>query len=153
MKVIYETTNFIVEEMDKPHIDRNDGGHLRIVPKVRVEDRTKLSPELAKEFMKLTMITGEAMKKIMNEHGIDVGRINYQENGNWSVFKPEGSSLAMHLYARAKSAKIQKYGDALNFPHPETGFYDNNKPLTQKDRIGIKKEIEKLFQSEKYRNF
>ncbi len=93
------------------------------------------------------------MKKVMNEHGVDIGRINYQENGNWSVFKPEGSHLAIHLYGRAKSAKIQKYGDALNFPHPKTGFYDKNKPLTEEDIDGIKNEIENLLQQAKYINF
>lgn len=153
MKVIYETANFIVEEMDKPHIDRKDGGHLRIVPKIRVEDRTQLTSTLAKELMKLTMVVGETMKKVMNKHGVDIGRINYQENGNWSVLKPKGSYLAIHLYGRAKSAKIQKYGDSLNFPHMETGFYDNNKPLTENDLEEIKKEIERLLKSEKYKNF
>jgi diadenosine tetraphosphate (Ap4A) HIT family hydrolase len=154
MSLIYETENFLIETLDsKPHIDRNDGGHILIVPKVRVGDRTKLTPDLAKELMKLTMITGEAMMKVMNEHGVDVGRINYQENGNWSVFKPSGSFLHEHLYGRAQSAKIQKYGEALHFPQMSTGFYDANEPLTEKDIIDIRASIEELLKTSKYIGF
>lgn len=154
MKHIFETENFRIEAWDpKPHIDRNDGGHIAILPKVRVEDRTKLSNELAKELMKLTMVVGEAMKIAMNKQGVDIGRINYQENGNWSVFKPGGSYLHVHLYGRAKSAKIQKYGHALNFPFLDTGFYDNNQPLSDDDIKAVRSEIEKLMVSEKYNNF
>jgi len=58
----------------------------------------------------------------------------------------------VHLYGRAKSAKIQKYGDACYFPHrsenPE--FYKNLKPLTEEDVKGIKTEIERLFKEEKF---
>jgi diadenosine tetraphosphate (Ap4A) HIT family hydrolase len=154
MTLIYQSTNFIIETpSQKPHVDREDGGHLMIVPKIRVEDRTKLSPDLAKELMKLTMVAGEAMKKVMNDQRVDIGRINYQENGNWSVFDPEGPYLHVHLYGRAKSAKIQKYGDALNFPHMETGFYDTNKPLTEADVQAIREEIERLLTTDKYKNF
>ena len=106
MSLIFETDNFTIETPDKkPHIDRNDGGHIWIFPKVRVSDRTKLSPVLAQELMKLSMVTGEALAKVMNEHGVDIGRINYQENGNWGVFDPKGPVLHEHIYGRAKSAK------------------------------------------------
>jgi hypothetical protein len=98
------------------------------------------------------MIVGEAMTKVMNERGVDIGRINYQDNGNWSVFKPEGPYLHVHLYGRAKSAKVHKYGQACYFPHvndkPE--YYENFKPLNEGDVEEIKKEIELLFQSQKY---
>ena len=153
MSLIYETDNFLVEAPEKPHIDRNDGGHIIILPKVRVEDRTKLNPEPAKELMKLSMVVGEAMTKVMNEHGVDIGRINYQENGNWSVLSPEGSFLHEHVYGRAKSAKIQKYGDALYFPHRDTGFYDKNQPLTEKDAIDIRAIILQLLSNSKYKDF
>jgi diadenosine tetraphosphate (Ap4A) HIT family hydrolase len=105
MALIFESENFIVEAADRPHVDRLDGGHIRILPKARVRDRTQLSPDLAKELMKLTMIAGEAMEMALGRRGIDIGRINYQDNGNWGVFKPEGPYLHLHLYGRARSAK------------------------------------------------
>lgn len=153
MAVIYETDDFTVISSEKPHLDRIDGGHIKIVPKVRVRDRTQLSPELAKELMKLTMVVGEAMVIGLNNRGIDVGRINYQDNGNWRVFNPEGPYLHVHLYGRAKSAKVQKYGDALYLPHRETGFYDGFQPLDHEDVQEIRKEIERLLLTPKYRSF
>ena len=150
MTFIYETENFTVESVDKPHITRTDGGHIRIVPKVRVLDRTKLSPEKAKEMMRLTMIAGEAMAKEMNNRGVDVGRINYQDNGNWSVFTPEGPYLHIHLYGRAKSAKFQKWGNACYFPHRNTGFYANFEPLNEGDIAEIRKQIEEISKRDKY---
>ena len=154
MALIYKNENFTVEAPDKPHIDRNDGGHIKIYPNIKVVDRQQLSPKLAIELMRLTIIVGQAITKIMNEHGVDIGRINYQDNSNWSVLKPEGPYLHIHLYGRAKSAKIQKYGESCFFPlrskNPE--FYEKNKPLNEKDIRDIKVEIEELFTNEKYSN-
>ena len=155
MAKIYETRNFIVEAVEKPHIDRNDGGHIKIYPIVKVVDRQQLSPKQAIELIRLTVVVGQAMTKVMNEHGVDIGRINYQDNGNWSVFKPEGPYLHIHLYGRAKSAKIQKYGQACYFPHREENpdYYKNFKPLTKEDVNDIRIEIEKLFKEEKFSDF
>lgn len=71
--------------------------------------------------------------------------------GNWSVFKPEGPSVHMQIYGRATTARIQKYGDAVQLPHRETGFYDSFKPLDEEDIKEIKADIEKLLQSDKYK--
>jgi diadenosine tetraphosphate (Ap4A) HIT family hydrolase len=152
MTLIYSTENFIVEAPEKPHVTRMDGGHIKICPKIKLVDRTELSPKLAIELMRLTIATGEAMSTALNRRGIDVGRINYQDNGNWSVFSPEGPYLHIHLYGRAKSAKINKYGDACSFPQIDTGFYDEFEPLNQGDIQEIKEEIETLFKKDKYKD-
>ena len=151
-KLIYQTDNFIVESVEKPHVSRTDGGHIKISPKERLVDRTRLSPKLAIELMRFTMVVGEAMATSLNKRGVDVGRINYQDNGNWSVFKPEGPYLHIHLYGRAKSAKVHKWGDACYFPHIETGFYDSFEPLNDGDIEAIREEIESVFQREKYQD-
>jgi diadenosine tetraphosphate (Ap4A) HIT family hydrolase len=152
MVLIFKTKNFIVEAVDKPHIDRDDGGHIRISPKIHVVDRQHLPTKLAIELMRLTVVVGEAMTTVMNKRGIDIGRINYQDNGNWSVFKPEGPYLHYHLYGRAKSAKYQKYGEAGYFPLMETNpkYYARFKPLNNGDIKGIKKEIDRLLKTKKY---
>lgn len=152
MLEIYQTENFIVEAAEKPHITRTDGGHIRIFPKEKLADRTKLAPQKAIELMRLTMVVGEAMSTALNRRGIDIGRINYQDNGNWSVFSPEGPYLHIHLYGRAKSAKIQKYGGACHFPQRSTGFYDKFESLNEEDILEIRKEIEKIFSEEKYKD-
>ncbi len=152
MPEIYQTENFIVEAVDKPHITRTDGGHIRISPKVRTLDRTKLSPKLAIEYMRLTMVVGEAMATVMNRRGVDIGRINYQDNGNWSVFQPEGSYFHLHLYGRAKSARIQKWGEMVFLPKREEsiGFFDSLEPFNEEDIIEIRREIEEIFKRDKY---
>lgn len=149
-RLIFKTKNFIVVAVAKPHVTRTDGGHIKIVPKIRYCDRADLPSKLAIEMAWLTMLVGEAMASGLNKRGIDIGRINYQDNGNWSVFSPEGPYLHVHLYGRAKSAKVQKYGDALNFPHRETGFYDKVEPLNEGDVGKITQEIQRLLKEKKY---
>ena len=152
--IIYENNNFIVKAFTTPtpHVDRDDGGHIMIEPKIRVVDRQQLSPKLAIEVMRLTMIVGEAMAKVMNEHGVDVGRINYQDMGSWSVFKPEGPYFHIQVYGRAKSAKYNKYGDSVYLPQradkPE--WYAQFKPLNNEDIEDIGKEIIRLLSIDKY---
>jgi hypothetical protein len=59
--------------------------------------------------------------------------------------------MHIHLYGRARSAKVHKYGEACYFPFRETGFYDGFEPLTPDDIAGIQAELEKLLQQEKYK--
>lgn len=152
MALLFESTHFTIESVERPLVDRNDGGHLTINPKVRVSTRQELTASQAIELMRLTMIAGEAMTNVMNARGVDVGRINYQDNGNWSVFSPEGPVLHVHLYGRAKSATYQKYGEALYFPHrakhPE--LYDKLQPLNETDCAAMTAEILRLMKEETY---
>jgi hypothetical protein len=102
--------------------------------------------------MKLSMVVGEALKLAMAKRGVDIGLVNYQDMGNWGVFKPEGPTLHMQIYGRATTATIQKYGDSVFLPHRETGFYDNFQPLNEEDIKEIRTDIENLLQSERYKN-
>jgi diadenosine tetraphosphate (Ap4A) HIT family hydrolase len=155
VKVIFESKNFLVQTLtgvneNRPHISREDGGHIIISPKVKVADRQHLTARQAIELMRLTVVVGEAMTTTMNRLGIDIGRINYQDNGNWSVLKPEGAFLHIHLYGRAKSARTQIYGEALSFPKPDTGFYNNSEAFSDEDIADLKGEIESLSKLAKY---
>jgi len=147
---IYETKNFYIQAAKRPFIDRAEGGHLYLFPKVDVRDRTKLSPSLAIEYTKLSMVVGEALVSAMTRRGVTVGIVNYQDMGNWSVFKPEGPTLHMQIYGRATTATVQKYGDAVQLPHRETGFYDAFEPLNAEDIKEIKADIQALLLTEKY---
>jgi len=150
MPLIYETPNFTISTPDQPHVSRADGGHMIINPKVTVEDRTHLSRALAIELMKLTMVAGEAMKTVMTRNGIDIGRINYQDNGNWR------HELHVHLYGRARNATLQTYGHPLALPPTAQAFREqmgNLEPLRQQDIAGLNAEITRLLASDKYRDF
>lgn len=148
---VYETENFLIQAASHPFVDRTEGGHMYIFPKVHVRDRTKLTPALAVEYMRLSMVVGEALKSGMARRGVDIGIVNYQDMGNWSVFKPEGPVMHLQIYGRATTATIQKYGDAVQLPHRETGFYDNFKPLDTEDIREITTDIKALLLSEKYK--
>jgi diadenosine tetraphosphate (Ap4A) HIT family hydrolase len=152
MAMIFETEDFMVQSAEFPLVDRKDGGHITIDPRFKISTRQELTPRQAIGLMRLTMIVGEAMATVMNNHGVDIGRINYQDNGNWSVFKPEGPQLHYHLYGRAKNAKIQKYGQTLYMPHKEEApdFYKAYEKLTDQDIAAIREEIKTLMTLEKY---
>ena len=148
--LIFESNHFNVITPEQPHVSRSDGGHLIINPKVAVEDRTHLPRELAIELMKLTMVAGAAMKTVLSGRGIDIGRINYQDNGNWR------HELHVHLYGRARGATLQTYGHPLALPPTAAAFkatMGNLEPLNAGDIAALKAEIERLLVTEKYRDF
>jgi diadenosine tetraphosphate (Ap4A) HIT family hydrolase len=146
---IFESTHYHVITPEQPHVSRSDGGHLIINPKVAVEDRTHLDRERAVELMKLTMVAGEAMKTVLTQRGVEIGRINYQDNGNW---RPE---LHVHLYGRARNAPLQIYGRYLALPPTAQAFkaLAPLEPLTADDVAALKAEITRLLATEKYRAF
>jgi diadenosine tetraphosphate (Ap4A) HIT family hydrolase len=150
MALIYESANFAISSPEHPHVARGDGGHMIINPKVTIEDRTRLSRALAIELMKLTMVAGEAMKTVLTRNGIEIGRINYQDNGNWR------HELHVHLYGRARAAKLQTYGRPLSLPPTAQAFreqFGNLEPLRAGDIDGLREEIVRLLASDKYRDF
>lgn len=149
--IIYETENFVGAVPIKPHIPRVDGGHIWIRAKEKYfESRTDFEPKIAIEVMRMTMLLGEAMIAGMKYRGIEIERINYQENGNWAYQEGKKPTFHIHLYGRVKNAKTQTFGEALVFPYKETGFYDNFETLNEEDIKEIKKQISTLEKTEKY---
>lgn len=150
MALIIKSRHFEITTPEHPHVSRRDGGHLIINPRVAVEDRTHLTRDQAIELMKLTMVAGEAMKTILTRHGVDIGRINYQDNGNWR------HELHVHLYGRARSATIQTYGHPLSFPPTREAFMaqmGDLEPLTEDDVAALEAEISRLLGTARYRTF
>ena len=148
--MIYEARHFVLRTLDQPHVSRSDGGHIVIDPKVVVEDRTQLSREQAIELVKLTMVGGEAMKTVLSRKGINIGRINYQDNGNWRA------ELHVHLYGRAQGATLQPFGHALAFPPTREAFRKEMgklEALREDDIVELRAEIARLLASGKYRDF
>jgi diadenosine tetraphosphate (Ap4A) HIT family hydrolase len=150
MAPFFESTHFNITAPERPHVSRSDGGHLIINPKVRVEDRTHLTREQAIELVKLTMVAGEAMKIVLSRRGIEIGRVNYQDNGNWR------HELHVHLYGRARDAKRQPWGTFLQLPPTREAFMremGDLEPLSDDDVRELSAEIERLLMTEKYRDF
>lgn len=151
-KIIYETKTFIVCVPNKTHISREDGGHIWITSREKYfASRLDLSPEEAIEAMRLTMLISEAMINGMKDRGIDIARINYQDNGNWAYLKGTKPVFHIHLYGRTRESKVQIWGEALKFPNPDGTFYDDFIPFTDEDIAEIQKNIQLLENSEKYK--
>lgn len=151
MALIYQTKNFIVESHEKPFITRTDGGHIRIrIKDESIHDRTQLSPIVAIELMRLTMVVGEAMETAMNNRGVKIVKINYQDMGNWAYKKGELPILHIQILGRAQDAKYQPFPESVYLPNRSTGFYDKFEPLNEDDITEIQKQIEAILQQNKY---
>lgn len=160
MPLILETQRFTVTVHDKPHHSRENGGHIKVSPKGNYANRHEMPLEEAASLMHLTMIVGEAATTVLRQKGIDVIRINYQDNGNWAYLpqNPTPLHLHIHLYIRTSherhpqnDPRFQAFPEALVFPPRDSGYYDSFVPLTEDDCIDIKKKIEHLLQTDKYK--
>jgi len=150
---IYEGKYFTVERHPQPFVCRTEGGHLRLFPKDhQISERRELSLEQAIEFMKLSSVAGEALEKSMNELGIPVVKINYEDLGNWAYKRGERPVLHLHIFGRSKDAIKQKFPEAVYLPDRSSGFYDDFKPLTESDMSLIRKNIVELLE-QKYQGW
>jgi diadenosine tetraphosphate (Ap4A) HIT family hydrolase len=150
-KIVYKTDNFYVQVANLVFVSREEGGHLIIKMTNPVPNRTELTPKLAIEYIRLSMIVGHALKVAMNNQGISVVNVNYQDMGNWAWKEyPIQPKLHMHIFGRCKSAKKQIFPEAVCLPAKETGFYNDNEPLNDEDIAEIQKQIEIVIKTEKY---
>lgn len=148
---VYETDNFKVEVVPRPHVSREEGGHLRIKSKEKdFSSRMDLHPAEAKEVMRLSMITGEALKRAMTNRGINIIRINFMEAGNWVAKTGKPFFFHIHVYGRNEQAKVQIWPEAVQLPARETGFYNSFLPLNDEDIVELKKQFKIIELEEKY---
>ena len=162
MPIILETHKFTVAGHDKPHHDRNNGGHAKVSPKERYGDRTEMPTELYLSMMQLVRVTGEAITAVMRRKGVDVVRINYQDNGNWSYFPSmkRDPHIHVHLYVRSSDEKhpqgderFKAFPEALVFPFvgDNLEYYESFQPYSEEDCADIRVEIERLLETDKYK--
>ncbi|HWA26871.1 MAG TPA: hypothetical protein VG734_14525 [Lacunisphaera sp.] len=93
------------------HIPKEDGGHLLVMPKRCVSDRTQLTAAELLEIDYLTIISASILR-----HFLGVNWINYQENGNWSLDESAVQHMHFHVYGRKRGSQSQAFGEALRFP-------------------------------------
>ncbi|MEY2664779.1 MAG: hypothetical protein RIT04_587 [Candidatus Parcubacteria bacterium] len=151
MALIYETEHFTVQSHEEPFLPRTDGGHIRIkVKDESITDRTKLAPKVAIEVMRLSTIVGEAFEIAMNNRGIPVVKINYQDMGNWAYKIGKKPFFHIHVFGRATNAVKQPWPESMYLPDRKTGFYEGFEALNAEDIVEIQKQIEIVSQKEKY---
>ena len=162
MPIILDTKHFIVEAHDQPHHHRDNGGHVKVSPKEKFTDRTQMPTDHYLDLMQLVQVTGKAITTVMRRKGVDVVKINYQDNGNWPYFpsiskKPQ---IHVHLYVRTSQEKhpdgdqrFRAFPNALVFPfiddHPD--YYQSFQPYSEEDCTDIRAEIERLLETEEHR--
>lgn len=151
-RIIFEGTSFTVKTPNVPHIPREDGGHVFIeVNDHSISERTQLDSVQATELAWTTMLTGQAYWDVMPTRGLDLYRLNYQDNGNWSFVRGETPVLHVHVYGRTRTEKHQEYGQALHLPYITTGFYDGFAPLTDDDVAALGDRMRELARTERFR--
>ena len=109
--VLCETDEARVLLPARPHISPRDGGHLVATPKLHVRSRRDLSTEALHAVELLTMVAADALEAVFGTPWF-----NFQENGNWSLDRPERQHMHVHVYGRTRNAADQPYGEALRFP-------------------------------------
>lgn len=151
---ICESSHFNVFCANEPHLSREDGGHLVIVPKERIPNRWDLSEPQSNECMNLSKLVGQSMLEGLNERKLDIRRINFQDNGNWEIDHPKGPNFHLHLYGRAFNAPHQTHGEALHFSNKETQFWKDLNQLDEDDVKAIQSRIRHhLTHNEKFKGF
>ncbi|MCF6335931.1 MAG: HIT domain-containing protein [Spirochaetales bacterium] len=149
-ELIYESNSFMVSAYGRPHVSREEGGHIIISAKEDINDRTELTPEQAKEYIRLSMLIGKAMEIAMNIRGVPVVKINYADNGNWAFKNKNKPHLHMHIFGRSVDAKIQIFPEAVKLPARESGFYNEFQALNSED---IKEIITQIRELEKIKQY
>ena len=125
---------------------REDGGHLIMVKKEGVTDRSDMTYMEAIDFMRISMLVGKAMYQALG-----VERINYEDLANWGLDDPEGPKMHLHFFGRARSQIHQIRGQHMSlFPkgHP---IYDGHlKSFTEDEVERLKVKIVEISHDEKY---
>lgn len=85
------------------------------------------------------MVIGEAMETAMNNLGIPMIKINYQDMGNWAWKTNTKPFLHIHVFGRASNAVKQIWPESVYLPDRVTRLYDGFEQLNDDDMEEIKK--------------
>jgi diadenosine tetraphosphate (Ap4A) HIT family hydrolase len=147
MRAVYDDKYFRVVAPDFPLNSREDGGHLILLKKVPVSDRSDLTYQEAIDFMRITMIIGRAMYEVL---GIE--RMNYEDLGNWGLDEPGGAKMHLHFFGRAREQIHQIRGQHMFlYPKDHNIYKGHLKPLDDGDLQRLKARIADLGSDPKYR--
>jgi diadenosine tetraphosphate (Ap4A) HIT family hydrolase len=146
-RTVYEDRYFEVLAPERPLNSRQDGGHLIMVKKDPVSDRSDLDWPEAIDFMRLSMAVGRAMYDVL---GIE--RMNYEDLGNWSLDAPGGPKMHLHFMGRARRQVHQVRGQHIFLYPPDHPIYDGHlEPLTAADTAALRERVTSILEGEKYR--
>jgi diadenosine tetraphosphate (Ap4A) HIT family hydrolase len=146
MRAIYDDKYFRVVAPDYPLNSKEDGGHLILLKKHPVSDRSDLTCEEAIDFMRITMIVGRAMYDVL---GIE--RMNYEDLGNWGLDEAGGAKLHLHFFGRALEQIHQIRGQHMFlYPKDHPIYKGHLKPLDDEDLRRLEARVAELAREPKY---
>jgi len=145
-RTVYEDRHFQVIAPERPLNCRDDGGHLILIKREAVSDRSELSCEEAIAFVRITMAVGKAMYETRR-----IERMNYEDLGNWSLDDPGGPKMHLHFFGRAKRQVHQVRGQHIAlFPKDHPIYEGHLKPLTEHDVMELRERIAAILHEPKY---
>jgi diadenosine tetraphosphate (Ap4A) HIT family hydrolase len=143
---VYEDKYFVVESPEHPLNGREDGGHLIMGKKERVFDRSDMTAEEAIDFIRVSMMVGKAMYRVLG-----VERMNYEDLANWGLDDPDGPKMHLHLFGRARRQIHQIRGQHISlFPKGHPIYEGHLKPFTTEEIMRLRVEIDEISHEEKY---
>lgn len=145
-KSVFEDKYFQVISPEFPLNCRNDGGHLILIKKEKVTDRSNMTYQEAIDFMRISMAVGKAMYQVL---GIE--RMNYEDLGNWGIDEPGGAKMHLHFFGRAREQIHQIRGHHIFlYPKGHRIFEGHLKVLSDEDVKKLKAKIEDTLKEDKY---
>ena len=144
---VYEDKYFIVINPIPALHCRDDGGHLILIKKESVHDRSDLTWQEAIDFMRISMAVGKAMYEVL-----DVERMNYADFGNWGLDNPGGSKMHLHFFGRAIKQMHQMRGQCMVFFPKDHPIYKGHlKHFVPEEIAELRVKIATILQGDKYR--
>ena len=144
---IYEDEYFAVFSPPLPLNCRDDGGHLILIKKDQVRDRSDLSWREAIDFMRISMAVGKAMYEVL---GIE--RMNYEDLGNWGLDDPGGPKMHLHFFGRARQQTHQIRGHHIFlYPKGHPIYQGHLKPFTAEEIQALRNKVAEILKEDKYR--
>jgi diadenosine tetraphosphate (Ap4A) HIT family hydrolase len=145
-RCVYDDKYFTVIGPVLPLNCREDGGHLILIKKEPVSDRSDLCYREAIDFMRITMIVGRAMYDVLN-----IERMNYEDLGNWGLDDPGGAKMHLHFFGRAREQVHQIRGQHMFlYPKDHKIYQGHLKALNDDDLVRLKARIDELVDEPKY---
>ncbi len=144
---VYEDKYFKVISPEFPLNCRDDGGHLILIKKEKVSDRSDMTYQEAIDFMRISMAVGKSMYEVL---GIE--RMNYEDLGNWGIDDPGGAKMHLHFMGRAREQTHQIRGQHIFlFPKDHKIYQGHLKPLSNEQVDSLRKRISEILAEPKYK--
>ena len=145
-RIVYDDRYFQVVAPEFPLNSREDGGHLILIKKVPVSDRSELAYQEAIDFMRITMIVGRAMYDVLG-----VERMNYEDLGNWGLDEAGGAKMHLHFFGRAREQIHQIRGQHMFlYPKGHKIYQGHLEPLSDVDLERLTIRVGELLNEQKY---